>query len=372
MDIGGKIRVGVIGAGWWATTNHLPILAKDPRVEISGICGIGLDHLKKVQKEFNVERVTEDYLELLSYDLDALVVASPHHLHHVHAAAGLDHGLAVLCEKPMTLSASDAWDLVNRGNENGAALLVAYGWNYKRFVREAASLMRSGSVGNIEFVTVRMASPTKSFFSSADVTVPSNFNGEITGPDPMTWQDPSHGGGYIHGQLTHATGLLFWLTGLRARRVTGRSSGPGANVDLYDGALVDFTNGAHGVVSGAATLPDDNKFQLSIEVYGSEGVLLLDVERERAEVRRHDGRDARIDVETGEGDYECVVPVERFVDIAGDRSAVNESPGWVAARSVEFLEALRTSALDERGNTVSVDVNLGAGANEQIGSGFGQ
>ncbi|MEZ4659124.1 MAG: hypothetical protein R2911_16295 [Caldilineaceae bacterium] len=33
-----KIRIGFIGAGWWATTNHMPLLAQRADVELAGVC----------------------------------------------------------------------------------------------------------------------------------------------------------------------------------------------------------------------------------------------------------------------------------------------------------------------------------------------
>ena len=119
---------------------------------------------------------------------------------------------------------------------------------------------------------------------------PSQWTPTIAAPDPATWQAPEQGGGYAHGQVTHSSGLMFWLTGLRAKEVTCRMISPDSAVDMYNAATVMFENGALGTVSGAATLPDGVKFQVDIRIFGSEGVLLVDVERERVEVRRHDGK----------------------------------------------------------------------------------
>ncbi len=356
----GRAKIGAIGAGWWATTNHFPLLAHRDDVELVAVCRLGGRELEAVKSQFGFKYGTEDYRELLEMDLDGVVVASPHDLHYEHAAAALDRGLKVLCEKPMTLFASQAWDLVARSERSNAPLLIAYGWNYKPLVDQARLLLENPGVGTPEYVLGHMASPTKSFFSSRDNTVPSQFAGPFTGPDPATWQDPRRGGGYGHGQVTHLAGLLFWLVDIRAATVRALTTSPGAPVDLYDAASLTFASGAIGVISGAATLPDDDKFQVDIRIFGTEGVLLLDMERERLELRRHDGRNRRVDVPKGQGSYSCEGPVECFVDLVHGRACHNRSPGWVGARTVELLDALyRSASPSVPGRPVSVDLSLG-------------
>ena len=350
--------MGAIGAGWWATTNHFPLLAASPDVELVALYGPDAGQLAAVGTQFPFQHTTTDADEFFSLGLDAVVIASPHHTHHVHAARALAASLAVLIEKPMTLTAADAWDLERLATDNAAPLLVAYGWNYLPFLEQAAGMLADPGIGEIELVTVRMASPTKDFFSSAaTATVPIQWAPQLAGPNPATWQTPGQGGGYAHGQLTHAAGLLFWLTGLRASNVMARSAGPGANVDLYDVALVEFTSGALGCLSGAATLPDDEKFQLDLQLYGSEGVFLIDVERERVELRRHDGIRLSLDVPPGAGSYSCDEPVQRFIQLALGRDVPNNSSANVGARSVELIEALEKSA-GSAGVPAHVDLRL--------------
>jgi predicted dehydrogenase len=336
------IRVGFIGAGWWATVNHMPVLAAREDVELVGVCRPGAGLLAQVKDAFGFSFATEDYRELLELDLDAVIVSSPHHLHYKHTRAALERGLHVLCEKPMTLHAHEAWELVDLADRSERVLLVAYGWHYKAFVAQARALVPE--IGEIEYALCHMASPTKDFFSGAG-SVPAAWEPTLIAPDPRTWQTPETGGGYAHGQITHSSAMLLWVTGLRARRVLALMTGPAAPVDLYDAACVEFDNGAIGVISGAATLPDDDKFQVDIRVFGTEGVLLLDVERERVELRRHDGHHESIAIPPGEGAYSCEGPPNRFVDLTAGRGE-NESPGWVAARSVELIEAMQASAAE--------------------------
>ena len=338
-----RVRIGAIGAGWWATTNHFPLLAGRDDVELVSVCRPGRDILDAVATKFDFHHATEDYRELLDQDLDAVVVASPHHLHYEHAKAALQRGLHVLCEKPVTLHAAQAWELADLATKHNLHVLVPYGWHYKPFIIAARQFVVDGLLGRLEYVMCHMASPTKDFFSGGS-SVPSAWTPELVGPDPTTWQTPSQGGGYAHGQITHSSALMFWLTGQRASRVSALMSRPGAQVDLYDAAHVRFDNGAIGVLSGAGTLPDDDKFQIDIRIFGSDGTLLLDVERERVVLRRHDGAHRQLIVPAGAGAYSCEVPPVRFIELITGAAADNNSPLDVAARSVELIEALHQSA----------------------------
>ncbi len=338
----GKVRLGFIGAGWWVTTNHMPVLSRRGDVEMVAVCRLGADTLQAIQDKFGFEYATEDYRELLEIPLDGVIVGSPHYLHHEHARAALDKGCHVLVEKPMTLDAARAWDLVNTARERGLHLIVPYGWHYKPFIQQAKQLMSEGVVGEIEYVMCHMASPTKDFFSGGG-SVPTQWTPGIAAPDPRTWQVKANGGGYGHGQVTHSSALMFWLTGLRAREVSARMTSPNSDVDMYNTATVVFESGAIASLSGAATLPDNDKFQVDIRIFGTEGVMLLDVERERVEVRRHDGNHRHVEVPAGEGAYSCETPPERFVDLIQGIGS-NDSPGEVAARSVELITAMYESA----------------------------
>ena len=338
-----KVRIGFIGAGWWATTNHIPLLAKRADVELVGVCRLGQAMLQTIKATFGFPFATEDYQELLQQGLDGVVVTSPHHLHYAHARAALEAGCHVMVEKPMTLNAAEAWHLVELAKERNLHLIVPYGWHYKPFLQQAKRLMTQGAIGKIEYVLCHMASPTLSLIGGKGAP-PSQWTPTIAEPDPNTWQNPAQGGGYAHGQVTHSSALMFWLTGLRAQAVTCRMTAPNVQVDLYNAATVTFTNGALGTVSGAATLPDGAKFQVDIRIFGDEGVLLVDVERERVELRRHDGRNESIAIPVNAGDYECDTPPQRFIELIQGHG-VNDSPGEVAARSVELIDAMFRSAV---------------------------
>ena len=69
-------RIGIIGAGWCATESHIPVLQSQPDVEVTSICGLEPEHLRKVQRRFGISHATEDYRQLLARDRRPCVAGS--------------------------------------------------------------------------------------------------------------------------------------------------------------------------------------------------------------------------------------------------------------------------------------------------------
>jgi predicted dehydrogenase len=346
-----KARLGFIGAGWWATANYLPLLAKRDDVELAAVCRLGEAELRRVREHFGFPFATQDAGELVRQPgLDGVVVTSPHTLHHLHARMALEAGLHVMCDKPLCTRGADARDLVNLAAQKGLHLLVPYGWHYKPFVQQARAWIGEGRIGAVQFALCHMASPIRDLLEGRKFHVEGNSGqsgGVLFEPDPRTWADPQvAGGGYGHAQLSHSTGMLCWLTGLVPQSVFALMSAPGARVDLYDALSVRFEGGAIASVSGAGTAPAAGvgSFQVDLRLFGSEGMLLLDCERARLELRRHDGRSEKMDLAPDAGAYTCDGPPANFVDLILAKTTVNHSPGEAAMRSVLLLDAAYRSA----------------------------
>lgn len=333
----GPVRAAIIGAGHFAYRMHIPVLAARKEVVLDSVCRLGRQELDLIAGEFGFAFATEDWREILERDIDIAVISSPHNLHYEQAKAFLQKGCHVLVEKPMCLDPAEAWDLVQVANASGRELLVAYGWNYKAGLDEARDMI--AEIGEIEHVLCHMASFTRSIFSGGTL---SNWNHIAIQPDRSTWEAPNQGGGYAYGQLSHALGILYWLTDLRAASVRSMLFEAPSNIDLHDAAAVRFVNGATGVFSGSCGVPNGHGFEVDIRLYGSKGSVLLDIETERLVLKLPDGETRVARVPQGAWKYSCEGPPGMLVDIALGRGC-NESPGAVGARAVETLHAIVAS-----------------------------
>ena len=66
--VGRKVRVGVIGAGRWATIAHLPGWVRDPRCEVVAVCDTDINLAETARQTFGAQHVTFDYRELVERD----------------------------------------------------------------------------------------------------------------------------------------------------------------------------------------------------------------------------------------------------------------------------------------------------------------
>jgi predicted dehydrogenase len=205
-------------------------------------------------------------------------------------------------------------------------------------------LMDRNIVGKIEFVLCHMASPLKNLLTGRSFDF---SDGAYVDAKLSTWADPKiSGGGYAQAQLSHATGLMFWLTGLKAESAFARMSNPGAKVDMHDAISVRYKGGAIGTVSGSAMLPPATPggFQVDIRVFGEKGVFHLDIARDHLSLHLQDGTHETIPLEAGAGAYQCDGPPHQFIELILGLTKENNSPGEVAMRSVELLDAAYRSS----------------------------
>ncbi|MEO5964275.1 MAG: Gfo/Idh/MocA family oxidoreductase [Candidatus Limnocylindrales bacterium] len=353
-----KLRLGVIGAGSWTVSSHLPnLISHKDEIEFTIVNRRNPELLRKIQDNFGFADGTTDWREVIAAKPDIVVVGSPPGYHHEQTKAVLEAGAHVMCEKPFTINPADAWDLDATAKRAGRALILSYGWNYRPMVVQAHRMMQDeGGVGEIEHVALHMDSVTRELLSETGA-YPQSAPEYI--PQPDTWSRPeTSGGGYDQAQLTHLLGVSLWLTGLRGKEVFAMMSAPlGAKVELHDAVTIRYTNGAIGTMSGASSHLGgaNNRHAVEVRVVGSTGMFHLDLRDNILWRYRNPDDDVRVPLEADAGLYDCQGPIDALVEAGMGRPYANNSPAELGARTVEILEAAYRSA----DSGVLEQVNLG-------------
>ena len=358
----GRVRIGIIGAGFWAVQFYLPYLAAREDVECLGVVRRGARELAALKESFGLQVATENVPELLAAGCDGIIVASPHALHATHAIQALEAGAHVLVEKPMCLRLAEALDLQAAAERTGRKVTVAYGYNYLPLATWAVDLVQDGCIGRPLSITGHMASSLLSLMSgqSGYGTIevgPVTFEAEST-----TWADAERGGGYLYGQLSHLVGLSLCFTAARPELVYARAQRLPNGADIDISLVAELEDGATITLSGNGRLPLGARYPMGLTLTGERGSVTVDFQHDRAEAYFGEavfpdsfdwagevaisGRppDASWRSAPGDGIYTCEGPVEYLISCCTGAEKVNRASCELGARAVALLDAARQSS----------------------------
>ncbi len=341
-----KVRMGVIGVGWWGTVGHLEPLCADDRVEVVAVYSRTEAKARQRAEKYSVGKYYTDYRQMIAEcALDGVSIATTPNMHYEQARYALEHGVNVLMEKPFVLHAEEAEDLARIAREKGLLLSVCYPWCYHPFAIEARQAIREGKLGRIVLVNRIFAQRVYDLYKG---DVPGMFGPErgedYPVPNAASYSVPEiAGGGEGHTQATHAIGELLYLTGLVPASVFAYMNPLDTAVDVVDAITVRFEGGALGTI-GANGLVPPRMGAYSALIMGDKGVLNIDASR----------RGAQLWLE-GEKPRELVPPEQRVNTVAAVphnfvRAILGEEPlhveTAVAVNTVKILDAAYRSAAE--------------------------
>ena len=99
------IRIALIGTGGISLANHVPGIALCPDARIVALCDVNPARSSARRRQPASRRTSTDPLALAREDgIDAVIIATPNHVHHAIALAAIGTGKHVLCEKPIAMT----------------------------------------------------------------------------------------------------------------------------------------------------------------------------------------------------------------------------------------------------------------------------
>ena len=220
-----NLNIGVIGVSGRGGEDLKGVQSQN----IVALCDIDSNNLSAAAKRFPEAKTYSDFRWMLDQkDIEAVVVGIPDHCHAVAAVSALKSGRHVYCEKPLTLTVSEARILAETAKQTKRATQMGTqihaGGNYRRVVE----LIQSGAIGAIEEVHVWVDSPWPLLERpTASVRPPQNINWDLwLGPAsyrafnpeyvPFRWRGWwAFGGGTLGDFGCHYMDLAHWALNLR-------------------------------------------------------------------------------------------------------------------------------------------------------------
>lgn len=147
------VRLGIIGTGAIVQVAHLPMLKKNKAVELAALCDTDLMKARALAERAAIPNVYDDFEDLLQHEqLDAVLIATPNHLHESHILAALSANLHVLVEKPLALTSAAAQRVTKAAEKRNRVVMVGLTHRYRPDVQAVRSFVQAGELGQITSV----------------------------------------------------------------------------------------------------------------------------------------------------------------------------------------------------------------------------
>ena len=252
-----SVRVGLLGAGSFATAVLLPVMKKVSEVEFVGVCAANGAHAHHAARKFGFRySATDDPRLINDPEINTVVIATRHHLHAAQVLAALTAGKHAFCEKPLCLNEQELDEIERAYAQLDPQPLLMVGFN-RRFASLAVRL--------IEF--------------RREIHEPLALHYRVNAgflPADHWLNDPEQGGGRIIGEVCHFVDFLRYVVGAPLVEVQAHAL---ANAGRYSNdnlvAALHFADGSHGTITYLAN-GDKSYSKERLEVFGGGSIAILE------------------------------------------------------------------------------------------------
>ncbi|HUQ99401.1 MAG TPA: Gfo/Idh/MocA family oxidoreductase [Gemmatimonadaceae bacterium] len=144
------IRLGLVGAGAIAQLAHLPVLSKLRGAKLVAICDNDGPKAGALAQRLGVPDIFTDIDELLDSDeLDAVVIATPNHLHEPHVLRALKAKVHVLCERPLSLTTGGVNRILAAAEAGQKKVVVGNNHRFRSDVQQLQRFLEGGELGRV-------------------------------------------------------------------------------------------------------------------------------------------------------------------------------------------------------------------------------
>ena len=280
-----RLRYGMVGGGRDAFIGAVHRMAArlDDRCElVAGALSADPEKARLSGLDLGLDpaRVYADFGEMARAEkaradgIEAAVIVTPNHLHYPAARAFLAAGIDVICDKPLSVTMAEAYELMKMVRQSKLVFAVTLNNTGYPMVRQAREMIAAGELGELRIVHAA--------YIQDWLTLPIDADGQ----KQAEWRtDPARAGlsACLADIGVHAHNLAQFVTGLDVAQVSADLTTFVAGRRLDDNAhvMLRYANGARGSLLASQVAPG-NLNSLSLKVYGTKAGLEWSGENSRA------------------------------------------------------------------------------------------
>lgn len=247
-----KVKWGIMGPGT-ISSKFASDLVQSDQAELVAVASKTKGKAEKFASEYNVSRFYNNYEEFVrDEEVEIVYIGTLHPMHKEGALQCLKAGKAVLCEKPFTMNAQEAEELIQVARENDTFLMEAMWTRYLPSVVQTRKWIEEGRIGEIKMLTA-------------------NFGFDIGWAPESRLLDKKLGGGALLDAGIYPVSFASMIYGQQPLSIKSSAHIGKTGVDEQFSALFEYENGKTAMLNASVRLNLSN----DAFIYGSEGYIHL-------------------------------------------------------------------------------------------------
>lgn len=256
------VSIGIVGFGNMGSA-HAKCIAQGEvaGMQLCAVCDIDAQKRRAAKTLYPEVAVFEDYREMLSSNLDAVLIATPHYLHAPIAVDAFAAGLHVMSEKPAGVYLRQAKEMIAAAQASGKVFGIMFNQRTNPLFQKARQIVKSGELGEIKRFSWVVTNwyRTQHYYDSGDWRA--------------TWR--GEGGGVLLNQAPHNLDIWQWICGMPKRMRAFVRTGRYHNISVEDDVTIyaEYENGASATfITTTGEYPGTNR----LEIAGTLGKIVVE------------------------------------------------------------------------------------------------
>lgn len=250
-----KLRWGIAGLGRFSEGILIPALQDVRRARITSVFSNTATRAKQIAEKFSIPSFYNSYEEFLKSDIDAVYIGSANADHHKQVLLAARAGKHILCDKPLSLTAAEADEMVAVCKEHNVRFAVNYVYRFHPLAEKARHLIQNQTIGKL-------------------LSIDAHFNIQFLPGDNFRYSRQKSGGGAIRDLGTHLLDLFRYLNGeMTPLGAVVEASVYKTEVDDFATALLRFERGGTAYLNVAYCAARATN---RIEIIGHKGTIVID------------------------------------------------------------------------------------------------
>ena len=223
----GHIRWGILGTGFIAGLQTQDLI--DNGFTVQAVGSRAPESGRAFSEQFSIPTAHDSYEALVTDPaVDVVYVATPHTYHHAHALLALNAGKHVLVEKPFTINAREAQEIVELAESKGLVALEAMWSRFLPHMRRLREIIHDGTLGEIRKIVA-------------------SHNQNLPKDPAHRLNDPALGGGALLDLGIYPVSFAFDVFGAPAN-IKASAAMTATGVDRQTAAIFEYPQGQQALV----------------------------------------------------------------------------------------------------------------------------